>query len=48
MKTVEPNGWVFTIPEYVPGRSKEEIARQYGVANPIKLASNENPLGASP
>ena len=47
MKTVKPNGWVFTIPEYVPGRSKEEIARQYGAANPIKLASNENPLGAS-
>jgi histidinol-phosphate aminotransferase len=48
MKAVEPNKWVFTIPEYVPGRSKEEIARQYGIANPIKLASNENPLGASP
>jgi histidinol-phosphate aminotransferase len=48
MKTVEPNEWVFTIPEYVPGRSKEEIATQYGAANPIKLASNENPLGASP
>ncbi len=48
MKTVEPNEWVFTIPEYIPGRSKEEIARQYGAANPIKLASNENPLGASP
>jgi histidinol-phosphate aminotransferase len=48
MKIVEPNEWVFTIPEYVPGRSKEEIARQYGTANPIKLASNENPLGTSP
>jgi histidinol-phosphate aminotransferase len=48
MKTVEPNEWVFTIPEYIPGRSKEEIARQYGAANPIKLASNENPLGPSP
>lgn len=48
MKTVEPNEWIFTIPEYIPGRSKEEIARQYGVVNPIKLASNENPLGASP
>jgi histidinol-phosphate aminotransferase len=48
MKTLEPNEWVFTIPEYIPGRSKEEIAREYGAANPIKLASNENPLGTSP
>lgn len=48
MKTVVPAPWVCTIPEYIPGRSKEEIARTYGVANPIKLASNENPLGPSP
>jgi histidinol-phosphate aminotransferase len=48
MKTVKPNKWVSTIPEYVPGRSKEDIARLYDTANPIKLASNENPLGASP
>jgi len=48
MKTPEPAPWVFTIPEYVPGRSKEEIARLYGAAKPIKLASNENPLGPSP
>ena len=48
MKVPEPAPWVSTIPEYVPGRSKTEIAREYGVASPIKLASNENPLGPSP
>ncbi|EHP89168.1 histidinol-phosphate transaminase [Methanotorris formicicus] len=35
---------------YVPGKSKEEIVRKYGI-NPeeiIKLGSNENPWGPSP
>jgi histidinol-phosphate aminotransferase len=38
------------IPPYVPGRSREEIARGYGLQPEeiIKLASNENPLGPSP
>ncbi len=48
MKTVQPAPWLEAIPEYVAGRSKEEIAREYGAANPIKLASNENALGPSP
>lgn len=33
---------------YVPGRSIEEIQEKYGLDQVIKLASNENPLGASP
>lgn len=48
MKKPEPAPWVRSIPPYVPGLSKEEIARQHGIAKPIKLASNENPLGPSP
>jgi len=48
VKTVQPAPWLGAIPEYVAGKSKEEIAREYGTANPIKLASNENPLGPSP
>ena len=48
MKALEPAPWVSSIPDYVPGRSKDDIAREYGVVNPIKLASNENPLGPSP
>lgn len=33
---------------YVPGLSIDEIRAKYDIAQPIKLASNENPLGASP
>jgi histidinol-phosphate aminotransferase len=35
---------------YVPGKPVDELARELGLepANIIKLASNENPLGASP
>ncbi|MBE7022558.1 MAG: histidinol-phosphate transaminase [Ruminococcaceae bacterium] len=33
---------------YVPGRPISEIQRLYGLSKVVKLASNENPLGASP
>lgn len=33
---------------YIPGKPIEELERDYGVTNVIKLASNENPLGPSP
>lgn len=33
---------------YVPGLSIAEILQKYGLSSAIKLASNENPLGASP
>jgi histidinol-phosphate aminotransferase len=33
---------------YAPGKPIEETEREYGVKNPAKLASNENPLGLSP
>lgn len=33
---------------YTPGASPEEIRRQYGLENVLKLASNENPFGPSP
>ncbi|ADC65776.1 histidinol-phosphate aminotransferase [Ferroglobus placidus DSM 10642] len=36
------------VPEYVPGKSVEEIKRTYGLEKVVKLASNENPYGASP
>ena len=49
MKTVEQ------VPEYIrslipyePGKPIEEVEREYGIANSVKLASNENPLGPSP
>lgn len=33
---------------YQPGKPIEELERELGIQNIVKLASNENPLGASP
>ncbi len=33
---------------YVPGKPIEELQRDYGLSDIVKLASNENPLGPSP
>lgn len=33
---------------YVPGKPMEEVQKEYGLTEIIKLASNENPLGTSP
>lgn len=33
---------------YVPGKPLEELEREFGIRDAIKLASNENPLGPSP
>ena len=33
---------------YQPGKPIEELERELGIANAVKLASNENPLGPSP
>lgn len=40
-------GGVADLQPYVPGKPIEELQRQYGVKDVIKLASNENPLGPS-
>ncbi len=37
-----------SVAPYAPGRPIEEIKRELGLETVIKLASNENPLGASP
>lgn len=47
MRALAPE-WVESLKPYVPGKPIEEVEREYGVKNPIKLASNENPLGPSP
>ncbi|MGI6308646.1 MAG: histidinol-phosphate transaminase [Dethiobacteria bacterium] len=36
------------IAPYVPGKSIEEVKRELGIQDVIKMASNENPLGPSP
>jgi histidinol-phosphate aminotransferase len=33
---------------YIPGKPIEELERELGLCDTLKLASNENPLGASP
>jgi histidinol-phosphate aminotransferase len=33
---------------YRPGKPLQEVEREYGITNAVKLASNENPLGPSP
>jgi histidinol-phosphate aminotransferase len=39
---------VAAIAPYQPGKPIEELQRELGIAEPVKLASNENPLGPSP
>jgi histidinol-phosphate aminotransferase len=39
---------IAAITPYPPGKPIEELEREYGIHNSIKLASNENPLGPSP
>jgi histidinol-phosphate aminotransferase len=36
---------VRSLAPYVPGKPLEELEREYGIRDSIKLASNENPLG---
>ena len=36
------------VPPYIPGKPIEDLERELGISNAIKLASNENPLGPSP
>jgi len=39
---------ILNIKPYVPGKPIEEVERELGLSDVIKLASNENPLGPSP
>ena len=40
--------YIQAIESYVPGKPLEELEREYGISDSVKLASNENPLGPSP
>lgn len=46
--TVRPQRGLDAIRPYVPGKPIEELMREQGIEDVIKLASNENPLGVSP
>jgi len=45
---IKPQRGLDNIKPYVPGKPIEEVQREYGLDDVIKLASNENPLGPSP
>src|ERR1019366_1356557 len=40
--------YIESLRPYEPGRSIDEVRREYGLTNVSKLASNENPLAPSP
>jgi histidinol-phosphate aminotransferase len=40
--------YIQNLTPYPPGKPIEELEREYGIKNSIKLASNENALGPSP
>lgn len=40
--------YIESLQPYVPGRPIDEVRRELGLENVIKLASNENPFGPSP
>jgi histidinol-phosphate aminotransferase len=45
---MKPNPGIETIQPYQGGKPIEEVQRELGISDIIKLASNENPLGPSP
>lgn len=45
---MRPPDYVLGIQPYIPGKPIEELERELGISNSIKLASNENPVGPSP
>lgn len=43
-----PHPGIRSLAPYIPGKSTESLAKEQGLSDIIKLASNENPLGCSP
>jgi len=44
---VQPKSNIVHLPVYQPGKPIEEVKRELGLTEVIKLASNENPFGCS-
>ncbi|UJF36174.1 histidinol-phosphate transaminase [Paenibacillus hexagrammi] len=45
---MQPKQSIVHLPVYQPGKPIEEVKRELGLSEIIKLASNENPFGSSP
>jgi hypothetical protein len=44
----QPKQRILAAPVYKPGKPIDDVKREYGLTDVIKLASNENPYGSSP
>lgn len=47
-KEMKVKAQLYTLKAYAPGKTSEEVKREYGLDKVVKLASNENPYGCSP
>ncbi|QQE72745.1 histidinol-phosphate transaminase [Brevibacillus composti] len=45
---MRPKQRILSAPVYQPGKPIDDVKREFGLTEVIKLASNENPLGCSP
>ncbi|MDI6890513.1 MAG: histidinol-phosphate transaminase [Thermodesulfovibrionales bacterium] len=45
---IKPPEYISNIKPYIPGKPIEELERELGIKDSVKLASNENPVGPSP
>jgi histidinol-phosphate aminotransferase len=45
---MQPKQQILNVPVYQPGKPIDDVKREYGLTDVIKLASNENPFGCSP
>ncbi|UED72696.1 histidinol-phosphate transaminase [Brevibacillus sp. DP1.3A] len=45
---MQPKQRILNAPVYQPGKPIDDVKREYGLTEVIKLASNENPFGSSP
>ncbi|WP_138492949.1 histidinol-phosphate transaminase [Paenibacillus pinistramenti] len=45
---MQPKPQIVNLPVYQPGKPIEEVKKELGLQDVIKLASNENPFGSSP
>ncbi|HEY2492577.1 MAG TPA: histidinol-phosphate transaminase [Paenibacillus sp.] len=45
---MQPKSSIVNLPVYQPGKPVEEVKKEFGLSDVVKLASNENPYGSSP
>ncbi len=45
---IKPPDYISALKPYIPGKPVEELEREIGIKDSVKLASNENPVGPSP